>query len=160
MADGRNDIVECVQAMDQKSFLEIEKAWAQLRPLGFAVVRYLRDAYPHFSHGEGRTALVYYATRYARQSDDAFALGVAALADRAYAVRSRACGLLAYAQKKEALAALEQVAREDPRASVRDDARAAMHAIEQCNHHLFIDRDGSGRTFWRVNPGDRRSPRY
>lgn len=158
MPDCRNDIVECVQAMDQKSFLKIEAAWAQLRPLGFGVVPYLRDAYSNFSHGEGRTALVYYATRYARQSDEAFELGVAALGDRAYAVRSRACGLLAYAQKKEALAELKQIAREDPRDTVRDDAKAAMRAIKRRNHHLFIDREGSGRVFWRVNPGDQRGP--
>jgi hypothetical protein len=146
-------IAEAVGRLDQKNSLAIDYAWASLRPLGFAVVPYLRAAYGGFRHGEGRTALVYYATRYARIGDDAYELGLAALNDRSRQVRYRACGLLAYALRKEALPALQSRVT-DPDPLVRDAAHAAIRAIQAGNHHLFVDRSESGRSYWSVNPGD------
>lgn len=35
-----------------------------------------------------------------------------------------------------------------------EDAAAAIDAIERQNHHLFVDRDHSGRVRWSVNPDD------
>jgi hypothetical protein len=34
------------------------------------------------------------------------------------------------------------------------DAVAAIEAILKKNHHLFVDRSHSGKTFWQVNAGD------
>jgi hypothetical protein len=152
-------IADAVARLDQKSSLAIEAVWAGLRPLGFAVVPYLREAYGTFRHGEGRTALVYHATRYARIGDDAYQLGLAALNDRSRQVRYRACGLLAYALRKEALPALQNL-ETDPDPLVRDAAHAATRAIQAGNHHLFVDRSASGQSFWSVNPGDDCQNRY
>ncbi|MEZ0243026.1 MAG: hypothetical protein ACAH11_06590, partial [Sphingomonas sp.] len=76
-----------------------------------------------------------------------------ALKDKSKLVRYRACGLLAYALRKEAIPALEAM-RGDPDWQVRQSAKAAVFAIRERNHHLFIDRAGSGRAFWEVNRDD------
>jgi hypothetical protein len=34
------------------------------------------------------------------------------------------------------------------------DAKAAIDAIRSRNHHYFVDRSHSGRSFWEVNSGD------
>ena len=91
-----------------------------------------------------------------RTSEDAFHLGIVALEDRSFMVRWRACGLLAYSQRRDALPALKQAARhEDERTQA--DARAAITAIKKKNHHLFVDRDRSGRVQWRIGPPDENS---
>jgi hypothetical protein len=141
--------------MDCRNDLDREAAWIELRPLGFGAVAYLRDAYSGFASWEGRTALVYYATRYARISEDAIELGCMALHDRSYMVRYRACGLLAYSLRKDRLAELQELVRTEKRDLVRESAQAAIIAIRGGNHHLYVDRDRSGRSFWEVNPGDR-----
>lgn len=146
-------IEEAVNRLDQKGNNAIDEAWAELRPLGYGVVPYLRAAYPRFRQSAGRCALVYYAVRYARITDDAVALGLAALGDRSKIVRYRACGLLAYSLNHQALAPLS-VLYEDPDPLVRSSAEAAVLAIRRGNHHLFVDRDLSGRSFWHVNPGN------
>jgi len=61
--------------------------------------------------------------------------------------------LLAYSLRKDALAKLRPLLQHsDPR--TREDARAAIDAIEKRNHHLYVDRDHSGRARWVVNEGD------
>lgn len=149
-------IEEAVNRLDQKSSNAIDEAWSELRPLGFGVVPYLRAAYPRFRQSAGRCALVYYSVRYARIGTDAVELGLAALGDRAKIVRYRACGLLAYSLNLKALAPLVAM-QDDPDSLVRSSAEAAVLAIRHGNHHLFVDRDLSGRSFWHVNPGDERS---
>jgi len=68
-------------------------------------------------------------------------------------VRYRACGLLAYSLRRDAIGPLKTLLNHrDPRTLA--DASAAITAIEKQNHHLFIDRDASGRTRWVVNEGD------
>lgn len=90
-----DEIRECVTRLDTRDVVAADAAWSQLRPLGQAVVPYLREAYPRARRAELRVALVFYSTRFARCSADAFALGIAALSDRSSLVRYRACGLLA-----------------------------------------------------------------
>lgn len=150
-------IATAVDTLDRKDSAGIEAAWAHLRPLGFAVVPYLRAAYGHFRHGEGRCALVYYATRYARIGDDAFQLGISGLSDRSKQVRYRACGLLAYSLRADATGPLRAMAA-DKDVLVRESAEAAIRAIKARNHHLFVDRTMTGRSFWEVNPGDEKEP--
>lgn len=154
---GSKRIEAAINQLDRKDSLGIDAAWAALRPLGFAVVPYLRAAYGEFRHGEGRCALVYYATRYARIGDDALALGVAALEDRSKQVRYRACGLLAYSLRREALGPL-RARLSDKYSLVSEAAAAAIQAIEAQDHNLFVDRSLSGRSFWVVNPGDEQKP--
>jgi len=148
-----DEIQQTVALLDTTSSLKEETAWSQLRPLGVDVVPFLRAFLPHCRSWQGRTALVFHSIRFARTSSDAFDLGVRALLDRSYMVRYRACGLLAYSLRRDALGALRDLLNHrDPRTV--EDATAAITAIERQNHHLFVDRDGSGRTKWVVNEGD------
>lgn len=146
-------IAAAVDALDVRGADEGDAAWAQLRPLGVGVVPYLCAAYLRFRTWQGRCALAYYATRYARISEDAFQLGLTAITDKSYMVRYRACGVLAYSLRKDALPALEFAAK-DVKPLVATSALAARNAILAQNHHLFADRSLSGRTTWTVNHGD------
>ena len=149
-----DEIRATVARLDTTRWLEAEEAWNALRPLGEAAMPYLREAYPGFRKWQGRVSLVYHAIHCARVSEDAFQLGLAALNDRATLVRYRACGLLAYSLRSEAIAPLESLL-DHPDAATAEDARAALDAIRNRNHHLFVDRNHSGRSFWQVNPGDK-----
>jgi len=142
-----------VRQLDTKDRAVEESAWAQLRPLGAAVVQYLAEFYPNAKKLEGRRAIMFHAIRYARTSEAAFQLGVAGLTDRASIVRYRACGVLAYSLRRDALPHLEALlTHHDPKTA--EDARAAIDAINRKNHHYFVDRDHAGQLFWEVNDGD------
>src|SRR4051794_9966186 len=96
-----------VRQLDTKDRAVEESAWAQLRPLGAAIVPYLAEFYPKAKTLEGRRAIMFYAIRHGRTSEVAFQLGVAGLTDRASIVRYRACGVLAYSLRRDALPHLE-----------------------------------------------------
>jgi hypothetical protein len=91
-----DQIRAAVARLDSTSWSDQDEIWNGLRPCGEAVVPYLREAYPTFRKWQGRVSLVYHSIRFARVSEDAFQLGLAALADRATLVRYRACSLLAF----------------------------------------------------------------
>ena len=147
------EIRERVRRLDTTSARDEEEAWVSLRDLGGSVVPYLAEAYASFRKWQGRASLVFHSTRYARTSEEAFRLGLDALSDKATVVRYRACGLLAYSLRSEALPPLEALLQH-PDARTVDDATAAIDAITHANHHYFIDRSHSGRSFWEVNEGD------
>lgn len=143
--------------LDTKNTSAAEAAWEQLRHLGEAVVPFLLAFYPRARTWQGRTALVFHAIRHARTSKAAFELGERALTDRSYMVRYRACSLLAYSLRRDALPLLRPLtAHADHR--TREDATAAIDAIKQSNHHYFVDRDHSDRSFWMVNDSDGQPP--
>ena len=148
------EIQTLVSQLDTTTVQAEEAAWTNLKPLGIAVVPHLVDAYSRFTKWQGRCSLVFHSIRYARLSDEAFQLGIAALKDKSTVVRYRACGLLAYSLRKDALPALREAARHNDTRTVAD-AIAAMDAITRQNHHLFIDRGHTGRSFWEVNESDR-----
>jgi hypothetical protein len=150
------EIRAAVQRLNAPTVAGEEQAWSELRGLGVAVVPYLREAYPRFKRWQGRVSLVFHSIRYGRVSEDAFRLGLEALNDRATVVRYRACALLAYSLRKDALFCLNQML-EHRDAKTAADAKAAIAAIKEQNHHLFVDRDRSGRMIWVVNEEDRRS---
>jgi hypothetical protein len=131
-----------------------EAAWQELRALGAAVAPYLLEAYPAARRWQGRTALVFHAIRFARVSEASYALGCRALEDKSYMVRYRACMVLAYALRPDALPALEALLQHTD-SRTREDAARAMDAIRNRNHHYFVDRDHSGRSFWVVNETDK-----
>jgi hypothetical protein len=146
-------IRELVCRLETSKTVEEEAAWAELKPLGEAVVPHLAEGYAKMKKATGRVSCVYHSMKYARVSEAAFQLGLAALTDRATLVRYRACGLLAYSLRADALPSLQaQLAHPDEETAA--DVRAAIDAIQHRNHHYFRDRDHSGRTFWTVNPGD------
>lgn len=149
-----DQIAEAIDRLDVLGAEEQANAWVQLRPLGYGIVPHLLAAYPRFRKWQGRTALVYYATRYARISEEALELGLAALDDRSYMVRYRACALLAYSLREDVIPTIEAVAKADDSEFVRSNAQKALNAIKARNHHLWADSSLSGRTIWHVNPGD------
>jgi hypothetical protein len=114
-------------------------------------------AYPAAGRAQARTALVYHCIRYARSSEEAFELGLVALNDRGRPVRHRACGLprLLLAPRRPTCASSSGATF---RRRYSAGTRAAIRAIEGRKHHLYIDRDGSGRSLWVVNPEDDHDP--
>ena len=85
------EIRACVAEMDTTDSRRAESAWLKIRHLDQGVVPFLAEAFPAFRKWQGRVALVFHAIRYARSSDIAFQLGLAALQDRATLERSRRC---------------------------------------------------------------------
>jgi len=148
-----SQIKELVRRLDTSDRAQEEAAWEELRPLGAAVVPYLAAAYPSMKKREGRRAVVFHAIRHARTTEAAFQLGIAALNDRASIVRYRACCVLAYSLRTDAIPQLEKLLTHKDEKTVAD-VRAAIDAIKCQNHHFFVDREHSGRQFWRVNDGD------
>lgn len=84
---------------------------------------------------------VYYASKYALASEDAYELAIEALADKSKRVSYQACLLLAVAQKSSSLVPLATLLS-DPESS--EDAKAAIDAIKLKDHNYFADRDHSG----------------
>jgi hypothetical protein len=146
-------IREMVARLDTAAARDEEELWAQLRDIGVEVVPYLLEAYRTFRKSKGRVSLVFHAIKYARTSEEAFRLGIEALSDKATLVRYRACGLLAYSQRPDAIQHLKALLTH-PDARTVEDARAAIDAISSRNHHYFVDRGHTGRSFWQVNEGD------
>lgn len=154
MSVDRATIQALVRELTTTRTVDEEQAWEPLRTLGEGVVPYLEEAYPKVSSWQGRVALVFHSIPFARSSESAFRLGLAALQDRSFMVRYRACGLLAYSLKRDALPALRALLKHRDNRTV-EDAQAAISAIEEQNHHLFVDRNRTGRVFWEVK---RREP--
>lgn len=147
-----------VKSLDVSDWNVNEMVWPQLAPLGVNIVPYLREAYPVFRKWQGRNVLVHHAIKFARESEDAFQLGLEALHDRSITVIYSACMLLAYSLRDDALEPLRKVlGHKDHR--VVADATAAIDAIKHRNHHYFRDRDHSGRVFLIIKPSDRQSDR-
>lgn len=130
-----------------------DEAWASLKRYGDAVAPYLAAEYDHASGARARAHLIHHSIPFARRRGESYRLGLHGLEDRAKSVRHEACALLAYAQRTEAMPALEAlIDHKDP--DTRDDALAALVALETGNHHYFRDRDRTDRVFWIVNPQD------
>ncbi len=146
-------IKKLVLKLEASEQLQREEAWTQLKTLGEDVVPHLAFGYSKIKKAKGRVACVFYSQRYARTSEVAYQLGVSALADRATLVRYRACGLLAYSLRTDAISHLEVLLQHKDPETVAD-AKAAIDAIKNKNHHFFIDRDHSGRCFWELNQED------
>jgi hypothetical protein len=97
-----------------------------------------------------RTSCVYYSIPYAREVEDAVALGVEALVDRSKVVRFRACMLLAYSLKKQALPALEKARKNTKDDETLKNLDAAIDAILNQNSNYFVDRKHSGKMFFSI----------
>jgi hypothetical protein len=150
---NEDEIRGLVARLDIANPADEQAAWDALKGMGDAVVPWLADFFPRARRWQQRVALVFHSIRYARTSEAAVQLGLAALSDKSYMVRYRACGLLAYSLRRDALPALQKLATHSDARTV-EDARAAIDAITRKNHHYFVDRTHSGRSFWVVNPED------
>ena len=109
-------------------------------------------AFPQIKSWQGRNAILFEITRYARTHHDVVGLALSAAHDSAYMVRMQACGIMAYSLDKAAIPTLQELFQHR-NAKTREDAAAAIDAIEHNNHHYWIDRDHSGG-YWIVNPSD------
>lgn len=105
---------------------------------------YLYNRYRAHRSWRTRSSYVYHAVRYARESKHAIELGKVAIADKSKVVRYRACMLLAYSLKKDLIPFLKE-AEGVADQKTREDIRATIDAIENQNHHFFVDRDHSGQ---------------
>jgi hypothetical protein len=110
------------------------------------------DGYATLRRAEARSNVVYLLMDRARSEDDALELILGATADRARAVRRNAYRALAWSMRREALPAL-RAAREGCDERDREDVEAAIAAIVEHDHHLWVDRDRSGRSHW-LGPDD------
>ncbi len=122
----------------------------ELKGLGVDLPQVLFEYYKESRSWRARVSCVFFAIHDARDNEDAVQLGIAALNDRSRVVRHRACSLLAYSLRGDALPYLRQLLmHHDP--STKEDARAAIDAIEHRNHNWFVDREHTGRLTWTVD---------
>ncbi|MBK7721023.1 MAG: HEAT repeat domain-containing protein [Austwickia sp.] len=150
----QDDIEADVRALARaRDVFAEDEARAVLRRYGDAVAPYLAAEYDHSTAVEARAHLIHHSIPFARRRSESYRLGLHGLADRSKQVRHEACALLAYAQRPEAMSALEELL-EHPDPDTRDDAVAALVALETGNHHYYRDRDRTDAIFWVVNPED------
>lgn len=147
MSDRRNDkqIEELLNRLDgsgsEGEWLAVEELRKSLE-MDFAA--YLLSRFRTARRWNVRSSCVYHATRYARESAEAVELGKEAIRDKSKVVRYRGCLLLAYSLRSDLLPELRSMLDEIP-ADTRDDILAAIDALENRNHHYFIDREHSGQ---------------
>jgi hypothetical protein len=138
-------IEELLERLDGVGSASERKAVSELRALGAKLPERLRKKYHQSRTWKVRCACVFYSLKYARDSEEAIALGLEALHDKAKVVRYRACMLLAYSQRANVLPELRGVLESLKGQPGAEDIAAAIDAIEHQNHHYFVDRDHSGR---------------
>jgi HEAT repeat protein len=94
--------------------------------------------------------IMYRLVSYSRTRPSVVALGIFALTDKSRIVRYHACAALAYSLQLSALIPLQELLSH-PDKETRQDAAAAIDAIQSKNHHYFADRNHSEKVFW--HPG-------
>jgi hypothetical protein len=146
----KKQIQDLVSRLDTANEREQEQAWEQLRPLGKEVLPFFLEIFPGMKKWQGRGALLYHATKFARDSEVSLALALMALNDRSRIVRYRALGLLAYSLKSDVIPYIEPLLNHQDR-NTAEDARAAIDSIMHNTHHYFIDRAHSGQIFWEID---------
>jgi len=108
------------------------------------------EAFPSIRNSPGRIEIMFWVQRYARVNPRVVELARYALGDKSKIVRNYACGALAYAVDHNSLSALSNLLKHENH-ETREDAQAAIKAIEKKNHNLFADREETGNIFW--SPG-------
>ncbi|MBD3679670.1 MAG: hypothetical protein HUJ27_14890 [Rhodobacteraceae bacterium] len=117
--------------------------------LGERFPEVMLEAYGKCSRATGRDFIVSSCIAFARKSEDAKLLGLKALKDRSKFVRLSAAGLLAYSLDRNMLEALKNAL---PGKTDMDKKYllSAIYAIEEQNHHFFLDPDRTGKVIWNV----------
>jgi hypothetical protein len=123
-----------------------EPYFNEIGALGAEVIPYFLEIYPNSRRWQQRASFLYRSIPFARTSKEAFELAVMALSDRSREVRYRACMLLACSLNRDGVPYLQKLmSHKDVR--TRSDASAAIDAIQNGNHHYFIDRSHSNKMF-------------
>lgn len=128
--------------------------WAavlELRTLGSKLPQLLGEHFHRSRSWKVRSSCVYHAMRYAKESDTAVVIGLAAIKDKAQAVRYRGAMLLAYSQRKDVLAKLHEARAALQGKQGADDMMAAIDAIESENHNYFVDRTHSNNVTMTID---------
>jgi hypothetical protein len=143
---------ELVAALDQKRQTDLGAAESRLfKEHGLeTLVPGFVAAYPRIRNAAGRNSVLFWLVRFARKYPEVVELAKVALNDSAYMPRMQACGILAYSLQRDAIPHLKPLLKHRDQ-KTRDDAAAAIDAIEHHNHHYWFDREHSGTFFWTVN---------
>ncbi len=107
------------------------------------------DMLPNLRSWQARNAVIYTAIKFSRRFAESRTMGVLGLGDKSVRVRQTACALAAFSLNDCFLEHLKRLIETHDDVSAVD-AHAALSAIRGQNHHLFLDRNGSGRVFWNV----------
>ncbi|MBN1801327.1 MAG: hypothetical protein JW891_07465 [Candidatus Lokiarchaeota archaeon] len=151
MTDKLEKINELIQKIDGSGSDSEWDAIEELRRIcGDQLPQYLLDYFQRSSQWKVRVTCVYHAIRYARRNEFAITLGKVAIKDKSKIVRYRGCMLLAYSLRKDVIPFLRQALKEVPLNS-REDVIATIDAIENENHHFFVDRNHSGKVTLNIN---------
>lgn len=129
----------------------------ELVPHGLDALASMAETLPTMRSWKARNAVVYTAIKFARKSDLSLETGRLGLQDKSKRVRQTACALAAFSLNPAMLVPLADCSSSSE-PDVAEDVRAATHAIEQRNHHLFMDRQGTGRVRWHVWGSDDDDP--
>ena len=135
---------DLISKLDCKNWGDVEDAREALIPLGRDIFPVALEIFPELRGYKARKSLVYTAMKFALIEPDAVKLALDALQDKSGAVRYQACMLLAVAGRYDTIAHLEYLL-EHKSSKTREDAQAAINAINANNQDLFLDRDGWGR---------------
>jgi hypothetical protein len=144
-----SEIQKALATLDGRGSKAEFDAVSRLSALGDRFPVLLLEKYKRSGKLGQRASCVYHATKFARASTAAYQLGLEALRDRSKVVRYRACLLLSVAQRPEAIPSLKALVASD---LSREDALAAIDALEHRNQHYFVDREHSGKLTLNVSP--------
>ena len=138
-----SQIATALFALDRKTWGDVEDAREALLAYGPDIFPTASEVYPLLRGYRARVALVYTVMKFALVEPEAVRLAVTALDDKSYHVIHQACMLLAVAGQDATIPVLSRLLTHK-RDDVRKDAQAAIRAISQKNHNLFVDREGHG----------------
>ena len=111
------------------------------------------EAFSQIKNWAGRMHIMFWIRRYARSNPSVVEVAKLGLSDRSRIVRTYSCSALAYALDKSSIPDLKTLLDHNDE-TTRGDAVAAIRAIEMQNHHLWADRQETGKCYWVVNPED------
>ena len=97
----------------------------------------------------GRMHIAFWLVSYARLYPEIVELAIHGLNDRSKIVRNYCCRILAYAGDEKSLPYLQELKNHN-NAETREDANAAIDAIVNKNHNLWVDREHKGNIIWKV----------
>lgn len=118
----------------------------------------LLERYKSARHWQDRHSCVFAAIQEARDSEIARKLGRLALGDRSSTVRWRAHQVLAYSLDRSALPHLADALKAEKRADLKDSLTAAIKAIKEGDHNLYVNREGWDDVGWDVQPWEGDDP--
>ncbi len=148
---SQSDIVSIIRTLDCKG--DIEATRERLVEHGEHALPMMLECLPNLRTWQARNAVVYTAIKFARRFARAKEIGLLGLADKSKRVRQTACALAAFSLDHDFIKQLI-IVRESQDTETALEAGAAINAIQHQNHHLFMDRGGTGRVTWNVMGSD------